>query len=107
MIIPEELRKDPEERRKYLNSCDVAFLCLPDAAAIEAVSMVENPDVRVIDTSTAHRTDSEWVYGFPELFDSIAEKLPTAKRLLPMRQIWRERVTSFFLRARDTKIISL
>ena len=81
MLIPEELRKDPEERRKYLNSCDVAFLCLPDAAAVEAVSMIENPDVRVIDTSTAHRTDSDWVYGFPELFDSIAEKLPTAKRV--------------------------
>ncbi len=81
MLIPEELRKDPSERKKYLNSCDVAFLCLPDAAAIEAVSMIENPDVRVIDTSTAHRTDSEWVYGFPELFDSIQEKLPTAKRV--------------------------
>lgn len=81
MLIPEELRKDPEERKKYLNSCDVAFLCLPDAAAIEAVSMIENENVRVIDTSTAHRTDSDWVYGFPELYDNIAKKLPTAKRV--------------------------
>ena len=78
MLIPEEFRKDPEERKKYLNSCDVAFLCLPDAAAIEAVSMIENENVRVIDTSTAHRTDSDWVYGFPELYDNIAKKLPTA-----------------------------
>ena len=81
MLIPEELRKDPEERKKYLNACDVAFLCLPDAAAIEAVSMIENENVRVIDTSTAHRTDSDWVYGFPELYDNIAKKLPTAKRV--------------------------
>lgn len=81
MLIPEELRKDPEERKKYLNSCDIAFLCLPDAAAIEAVSMIENENVRVIDTSTAHRTNSEWVYGFPELYENIAKKLPTAKRV--------------------------
>ena len=81
MMIDESLRKDPEERRKYLNSCDIAFLCLPDAAAREAVSMIENPNTRVIDTSTAHRTDSEWVYGFPELYKEIAEKLPAAKRV--------------------------
>ncbi len=81
MLIPEELRKDPEERRKYLNSCDVAFLCLPDAAAKEAVAMVENENVRIIDTSTAHRTNPDWVYGFPELKTELAEKLPTAKRV--------------------------
>lgn len=81
MLIPEELRKDSAERKKYLNACDIAFLCLPDAAAVEAVSMIENPNTRVIDTSTAHRTDADWVYGFPELFQSIKEKLPTAKRV--------------------------
>ncbi|MBQ3550002.1 MAG: N-acetyl-gamma-glutamyl-phosphate reductase [Clostridia bacterium] len=81
MLIPEELRKDPDERKKYLNACDVAFLCLPDAAAIEAVSMIENENVRVIDTSTAHRTNPDWVYGFPELYDSLAKALPTAKRV--------------------------
>lgn len=81
MLIPEELRKDSAERKKYLNACDIAFLCLPDAAAIEAVSMIENENVRVIDTSTAHRTDSDWVYGFPELFTHLADKLPTAKRV--------------------------
>ncbi len=81
MLIDEALRKDPEERRKYLNSCDIAFLCLPDAAAIEAVSMIDNPNVRVIDTSTAHRTNTNWVYGFPELYSEIAQKLPTAKRV--------------------------
>lgn len=81
MLIPEELRKDADERRKYLNSCDIAFLCLPDAAAIEAVSMVENENVRIIDTSTAHRTAEGWVYGFPELYDSLAEAVPTARRV--------------------------
>ncbi len=81
MLIDEALRKDPEERKKYLNACDIAFLCLPDVAAIEAVSMIENPNVRVIDTSTAHRTNPQWVYGFPELYTELAEKLPTAKRV--------------------------
>lgn len=81
MLIDEDKRKDPAERKKYLNACDVAFLCLPDAAAVEAVSMIENENVRVIDTSTAHRTDSDWVYGFPELYKEFAEKLPTAKRV--------------------------
>lgn len=81
MLIDEALRKDPAERKKYLNSCDIAFLCLPDAAAMEAVSMVENERVRIIDTSTAHRTDPEWVYGFPELKKELAERLPSAKRV--------------------------
>ena len=81
MLIDESLRKDPAERKKYLNSCDIAFLCLPDAAAIEAVSMLENENVRVIDTSTAHRTNPDWVYGFPELKESLAKALPSAKRV--------------------------
>ena len=67
ITLPEEIRKDISARKDALNSCDVAFLCLPDAAAIEAVSLIENPNVRVIDTSTAHRTNPEWAYGFPEL----------------------------------------
>ncbi len=65
MRIPEEKRKDVETRKEYLNSCDLAFLCLPDAASIEAVSLIENPNVKVIDASTAHRT--KWTYGFSEL----------------------------------------
>ena len=65
--LPEEVRKDKKARQDALNSADIAFLCLPDAAAIEAVSLIENPDTAVIDTSTAHRTDDGWVYGFPEL----------------------------------------
>lgn len=81
MLIDEALRKDPNERKKFLNACDIAFLCLPDAAAIEAVSMIENPNVKVIDTSTAHRTNPDWVYGFPELYTELAEKLPNAKRV--------------------------
>ena len=81
MLIDEDKRKDLEERRKFLNACDVAFLCLPDTAAIEAVGLVENPNVRIIDTSTAHRTNPDWVYGFPELKNEFREKLPTAKRV--------------------------
>ncbi len=81
MLIDEDKRKDLEERRKFLNACDVAFLCLPDAAAIEAVGLVENENVRIIDTSTAHRTNPDWVYGFPELKKEFREKLPTAKRV--------------------------
>ena len=67
ITLPEELRKDTAARREALNSADVAFLCLPDDAAIEAVSLIDNPSTAVIDTSTAHRTAPGWVYGFPEL----------------------------------------
>ena len=67
VTLSEELRKDVSVRRDALNAADVAFLCLPDAAAVEAVSLVENPDTVVIDTSTAHRTADGWAYGFPEL----------------------------------------
>ncbi len=81
MLLPEEERKDPAARKRMLNSCDIAFLCLPDAAAIEAVEMIENPHVTVIDASTAHRTDAGWCYGFPELSEKIAEELPKSKRI--------------------------
>ena len=67
VVLPDEVRKDVAARRDALNSCDVAFLCLLDAAAIEAVSLVESPNTVIIDTSTAHRTSDGWEYGFPEL----------------------------------------
>ena len=67
LILPEEKRKDTAARREALNAADIAFLCLPDAAAIEAVSLIENKNTAVIDTSTAHRTAPGWEYGFPEL----------------------------------------
>ncbi|MDP4133356.1 MAG: N-acetyl-gamma-glutamyl-phosphate reductase [Bacillota bacterium] len=81
ITLPEELRKDPDERKKALNSCDIAFLCLPDAAAIEAVSMVENPNTVILDTSTAHRTEEGWTYGFPELSKEAAKKIAGSKRI--------------------------
>lgn len=81
MLLPDAERKNPEARKKALNACDIAFLCLPDAAAIEAVSMIENPNVTVIDASTAHRTDAGWCYGFPELSETFAKRLPTSKRI--------------------------
>lgn len=81
ILLSEEERKDPTARKKALNSCDVAFLCLPDDASIEAVSMIENDNVVVIDTSTAHRTLDGWCYGFPELSAEFDSKLKSAKRI--------------------------
>ena len=71
---------DPDARREVLNSADIAFLCLPDAAAREAVAMVDNPNTVIIDTSTAHRTDPAFAYGFPELSPSFEEKIKNSKR---------------------------
>ena len=73
ITLAEEVRKDVSARRDALNAADVAFLCLPDAAAVEAVQLVSNPDTVVIDTSTAHRTADGWAYGFPELAGRRAE----------------------------------
>ncbi|MBQ2236528.1 MAG: N-acetyl-gamma-glutamyl-phosphate reductase [Clostridia bacterium] len=81
ITLSEELRKDINARKKALNSADIAFLCLPDAAARESVSLIENPDTVVIDTSTAHRTNSEWAYGFPELSSDFEEKIKNSKRI--------------------------
>ena len=81
ITIPEAYRKDENARKDALNRADVAFLCLPDAAAKEAVAMVENPNTVVIDTSTAHRTLPEFAYGFPELSPSFEEKIKNSKRI--------------------------
>ena len=80
MILPDELRKDTAARREMLNQSDISFLCLPDQAAIEAVSLIDNPDTVVIDTSTAHRTAEGWTYGMPEL-TGLREQLKTATRI--------------------------
>ena len=79
--IDNEKRKDEAERQKLMNSADVVFLCLPDAAAIEAVKLVTNPDTVIIDASTAHRTADGWTYGFPELSSEHFDKLKNAKRI--------------------------
>lgn len=81
LTLSDEDRKNTEKRREMLNSCDIAFLCLPDDAARESVSLISNPDVAVLDTSTAHRTEPGWTYGFPELDPSIADKVKSAKRI--------------------------
>ena len=79
ITLPEELRKDLSARSDALNGADVAFLCLPDAAAKEAVSLIES-GVAVIDTSTAHRTAEGWTYGFPELTGQ-REKIAASRRV--------------------------
>ena len=78
--IAEDKRKDNEERKKMINSSDFTFLCLPDAAAKEAVAMADER-VRIIDASTAHRTNPEWAYGFPELGKDFREKIQKSNRV--------------------------
>ncbi len=80
VTLPDEMRKSPEARRDALNNADIAFLCLPDIAAVESVSLIENDSTAVIDTSTAHRTNDAWVYGFPELTGQ-REKIKASKRI--------------------------
>ena len=80
LLIDEDKRKDPAERKKLMDASDIVFLCLPDAAAIEAVALVENPNTAIIDASTAHRTAPGWVYGFPELRGQ-KEKIKNACRV--------------------------
>lgn len=80
ITLSDDVRKDINARRDAINSSDIAFLCLPDAAAIEAVSLVCSDKVSVIDTSTAHRTNSEWAYGFAEL-SGYREKIADSKRV--------------------------
>ena len=80
LLIDEDRRKDAAQRKKLLNAADLAFLCLPDAAAREAVVLLDNHTTRVIDCSTAHRTAEGWAYGFPELHGQ-RERIRTAKRV--------------------------
>lgn len=80
ITLPEPLRKDVAARKDALNRADVAFLCLPDSAAMESAALVENPNTVIIDTSTAHRVNPDWVYGFPELYGQ-REKIASAKRI--------------------------
>ncbi|MDD6023586.1 MAG: N-acetyl-gamma-glutamyl-phosphate reductase [Oscillospiraceae bacterium] len=79
ITLPESLKKDPNARKDAINSADFVFLCLPDAAAKEAAAMVENSHTRVIDASTAHRTNPAWAYGFPELSESHRKAIETAQ----------------------------
>lgn len=81
ITLSEELRKDADARKKAINSADVVFLCLPDVASIEAVAMVENENTVIIDTSTAHRTNPDWAYGFAELSEDFENKIKTSKRI--------------------------
>ena len=79
--IPEEKRKDAAVKKQIINAADVVFLCLPDAAAVESVALVDNPNTVVIDASTAHRTLPNWAYGFPQLGEKFESKLLHSKRI--------------------------
>jgi N-acetyl-gamma-glutamyl-phosphate reductase len=79
--IDEDKRKDPVEKARLMNQADYVFLCLPDAAAIESAGLVTNPETKIIDASTAHRTNPDWAYGFPELDKTFREKIVASKRV--------------------------
>ena len=81
ITLPETLRKDINARKDALNNADIAFLCLPDDASKEAVTLVENPSVTIIDASTAHRTLDSWAYGFAELGKEFEEKIIKSNRI--------------------------
>lgn len=81
LLIDPEKRHDVDERKKYINAADIVFLCLPDAEAINAVSLVENDHVKIIDASTAHRTAEGWTYGFPELKKGQREAIAASHRI--------------------------
>lgn len=80
ITIPEELRKNAEAKKEYINSSDVTFLCLPDGAAKESVT-IANQKVKIIDASTAHRTASGWAYGFPELGEDFYKNILSGNRI--------------------------
>ena len=80
LILPDELRKDTQARADALASADIAFLCLPDDAARESAALAAGSRVKIIDTSTAHRTDPDWVYGMPEL-TGLREKIAASNRI--------------------------
>ncbi len=81
LLLSDIDRKNVEKRKEMINKADIVFLCLPDSAAIEAVTLVSNPNVKIIDASTAHRTNPDWDYGFPELGLDFLEKIKTSKRV--------------------------
>lgn len=81
VTLPADRRKNPQSRMAAINACDIAILCLPDDAARAAVASIENPAVRVIDASSAHRTDPEWVYGFAQISAAQQKAIATAKRV--------------------------
>ncbi len=81
LTLSGELRKDANARKDALHSADIAFLCLPDAAAVEAVALAEGSGVKIIDTSTAHRVHPDWAYGFPELSAAHREAIVNSSRV--------------------------
>lgn len=80
IILPDELRKNTDARYEALAMSDIAFLCLPDSAALEAANMAKDLNTVIIDTSTAHRTNDKWTYGFPEI-KNLKEKIKASKRI--------------------------
>ena len=80
LTLPDSERKSSAVRKEIFNRADIVFLCLPDEAAIEAAGFVENDNTVIIDTSTAHRTDPAWTYGFPEIYQNADQMIKNSKR---------------------------
>lgn len=81
LTLPEDKRKDEAARKVAINSCDIVILCLPDGPAKEAISLVENENVAIIDASTAHRTAEGWTYGFSQISKSQEDAIKSSKRI--------------------------
>lgn len=81
LTIPEKDKKDPSVKKQIMNEADIVLMCLPDEAARESMALIENTSVKIIDTSTAHRTDPAWLYGFPELSPYLKAKLSLSSRI--------------------------
>ncbi len=81
LVLEEDKRKDPAYRKEFINKSDITFLCLPDDAATEAAEFAENPNVKIIDASTAHRTAEGWCYGFPELSEAHRTRIEKCTRI--------------------------
>ena len=86
ITLSDEKRKDIQARKAAINEADIVFLCLPDAAAKESVTLCENPETKIIDASTAHRTAENWAYGFPELSREFRKKIENGKRIAPKKK---------------------
>src|SRR5690606_7355178 len=87
LTLPAAESKAAQRRAMAISACDMAILCLPDAAARESVGFIRDPSVRVIDASSAHRTQADWVYGFPDMAHGQAQRIAVAPRVTDRKSV--------------------